>query len=440
MIKKLLLLTPLVAGLLLSSCSDEDFGSNTLKPVPLTTQISFGDILKGKELPSGVKVTLRNLESGSKYEGETDTKGVLSLPSVLPGKYNVEATFTMTAEDYLKYFGESSGSNENVIFNGIAENVTINETSSAIDLELKAASTLGGLVIKQVYYGGSHIKEGALFRDQFVEIYNNSDKVLYADGLMFAQLFGENTAGKLSYNLPNGQLDWSKGVGNTKGDKANTDFVYADYVFKIPGSGTQYPIQPGQSIVIAQTAINHKANYIDETGKDVAIINPELTVDLSRADFEVNLTEFHGSQYRYDIQNPAVPDVDIVYWLANRDMLLDNLGRDAFIIFRATDAEVKSYSKVQSPKGGNTDYYLQIPNSAILDGLDTTGNLDNPVPKKLASSIDAGKTYLTEGAYTSKSVIRKTAKTINGRIVLKDSNNSTEDFVNMKANPKGFAN
>ena len=440
MIKKLLLLTPFAATLLLSSCNNDDFDSNTLQPVAVATTINFGGDNTTKALPAGVKVSLTNLESGAKYEGETDKSGKLNLPSVLPGKYSVQASLTMTPDQYLEYFGESSGSLEDIIFNGNAENVTINQTNTTIDIEIKASTSVGGLVIKQVYYGGSHIKEGALFRDQFVEIYNNSDKVLYADGLMFAQLFGENTVGTNAYDQANGQYDWSKGVGNTKGTSANTDYVYADYVFKIPGSGNQYPIQPGQSIVIAQTAINHKANYIDETGKDVNIINPDLTVDLSKADFEVNLTNYHGSQYKYDIQNTNVPDVEIVYWLANKDLILDNLGRDAFIIFKASDTDVKSYAKVQSPKGGTSDYYLQIPNSVILDGLDTTSDANNLVPKKLSATIDAGRTFLTTGSYTSMSVIRKTLKTINGRIVLKDSNNSTEDFVNIKANPKGFAN
>ncbi|WP_409517006.1 DUF4876 domain-containing protein, partial [Empedobacter sp.] len=52
---------------------------------------------------------------------------------------------------------------------------------------------------------------------------------------------------------------------------------------------------------------------------------------------------------------------------------------------------------------------------------------------------DAGYAYLTAGSYTSTSIIRKTQKTINGRIILKDTNNSTNDFVNIKAEPKIFA-
>ena len=47
--------------------------------------------------------------------------------------------------------------------------------------------------------------------------------------------------------------------------------------------------------------------------------------------------------------------------------------------------------------------------------------------KRLPASIDAGFNYI-EGTYTGKSVRRKEAETVNGRKVLQDTNNSTNDF------------
>lgn len=442
MIKKLLILTPFLAGLMFQSCSDDDFSGANLNPVSVNAEVKFaGDFSDTKAI--NTNVLLKNTETGAEYKGVTDKDGKLVLPTVLPGKYTATVTLTLTPKQFEAYFGYPSGNEEDIVFNGAAENIAITSTNTTLSIELMAAKTVGGLVIKQIYYGGSHIKEGAVFRDQFVEIYNNSNEVMYADGLIFAQLYGTTTTGTESYHTSTGQLDWSKGEGNTKGAAANTDYVYADWVYRIPGSGIQYPIQPGKSITIAATAINHKANYTDNSGNAVNILNPDLTVDLSNADFEANFTSYTGSQYRWDIQNLSVPDLDILFVYAGKEMTLDNLGRDAYVILNATAAEYNGFTKVKSPDPRPTSerYCIQIPNSFILDAVETTTDLaNNLIPKKLNTSDDAGRTYLLQGAYTSTSVIRKTAKTINGRIILKDTNNSTEDFVNIKANPKAFAN
>ena len=442
MIKKIIILSSLMAGFFIQSCNDDDFVGMTLTPISITTQVKFGgDFASTDAKAYNANVVFKNAESGIEYISQTDANGNVIFPTVLPGKYNVNVTLSLSPTQFEEYFGYDSGSEENIIFNGMAENIAITTSGTTLSVELLASNTVGGLVIKQIYYAGSHTTLGASFRDQFVEIYNNSNEVIYADGLIFAQLYGNNTVGTEPYNLPSGQLNWALAEGNTKGESANTDYVYADYVYKIPGNGIQYPIQPGQSIVIAATAVNHKSNYTDESGNTVTIKNPELTVDLSNADFEANLTSFTGNQYRYDIQNPNVPDLEILHWVSGADMILDNQGRDAYIIMKATLEEFETFNKVKTPKGGSNSLYLQIPSSYIIDGVDTTKDLgNNVVPKKLKGSQDSGQTYVVAGAFTSYAVIRKTQKVVNGRTILKDTNNSSEDFVNIIATPKGFAN
>lgn len=442
MFKKILLLTPFLGTLIFNSCSDDDFGGMNLAPVSVNTEVKFGgDYAATNKFAANAKVTFRNVDTGVEYISTTNANGTVQFPTVLPGTYNAIVTLILTPAQFEEYFGYSSGSDDEIVFNGVAENITIANSGTTVTIEILAANTVGGLVIKQIHYGGSHVTQGASYRDQFVEIYNNSNEVLYADGLMFAQLFGNNTVGRDPFHLASGQLDWSKSEGNTVGNAANTDYVYADAVYRIPGSGNQYPIQPGESIVIAGTAINHKQNYTDNTGNSVSIQNPELTVDLSNADFEANLTAYTGTQFKFDIQNPNVPDLEIVHWVQGYDMVLDALGRDGYIIFRATNKELASLKKYKNPSNANNNLYLQIPNNLILDGVDTTRDLaNNLVPKKLQTSIDAGNTYLLQGQYSSTSVVRKTQKVVNGRIILKDTNNSTEDFVNITALPKAFAN
>ncbi|WP_232067252.1 DUF4876 domain-containing protein, partial [Flavobacterium bizetiae] len=434
--KKTLLITiTFLLGLLIQSCSNND-ENEALKPVNFSVSIkydeTFNNIITKKS-----DVTIVNSETGNKYTVQSDDNGTAQFNQILPGNYSVSATKVMQSAEFTETFGYTPSETE-INFNASQSNITVNTETTPVTLIMKT-SKVGDFVLKQIYYGGSDTKKGATFRDQFIEIYNNSNTVQYADGLYMAQLTGSTTTTVAAYSLANGQFDWSKAEGMTEGNSANTNYVYGINIIKIPGNGTQYPVQPGKSIVIAQNAINHKSNYIDNNGKAVSILNPELTVDLSNADFESFLGTFSGDLYQYDIQNPAVPDVEIAYWgNSNNDMILDANGRQAYAIFKMTDAEFAALKKYKNPKG-DKNLFLQIPNSVLIDGVDTTKDLGSGlIPKKLQAQIDGGNTYLPSGNYSSKSVIRRTKTTIAGRIILQDTNNSTNDFVEITANPRGF--
>lgn len=57
----------------------------------------------------------------------------------------------------------------------------------------------------------------------------------------------------------------------------------------------------------------------------------------------------------------------------------------------------------------------------------------------LPANIDA-TSINCDASFNSQSVIRKVKSTFNGRKILEDTNNSSQDFVKLaKANPKGFA-
>ncbi|AWM12429.1 DUF4876 domain-containing protein [Flavobacterium sediminis] len=357
----------------------------------------------------------------------------------------------MDNTEFTTTFGYAPSTTE-VQFNGSQEQVTVNVNVTSTTVILKSAR-IGDLVIKQIYYAGSSTSQGASFRDQFIEIHNNSNETIYADGLYIGQLYGRNTTTSASYSLTNGQFDWSQSIGMTAGSSANTNYVYADYVFQIPGTGQEYPIEPGESIVIAQSALNHKSPMVNNNGDPVTVNDPSLTVDLSGADFEAYLGDFRlsigSTVYQYDIQNPAVTDLLIAYWgrpgyySGNKDFLMDNPGRDSFIIFRSED--FSTYQNFPDPsvtaEGSSTKYFLQIPIAEIIDGVDLQHyNPSSQRPKILPSEVDAS--YIgCDAAFNSQAVIRKTKSTINGRVILEDTNNSANDFVKLAmANPRGFAN
>jgi hypothetical protein len=432
--KTFLIIIAFVLGLLIQSCSNND--DEALKPVNLTITLKYDETFNNL-LTKNSTVVIVNNETGNKYTVKTDDNGIAQFNQIIPGIYSVSATKVMLSTEFTETFGYTPSEAE-INFNGTETSLVVNTETAPVNIIMKT-SKVGDFVIKQIYYGGSDTKKGAVFRDQFIEIYNNSNEIQYADGLYIAQLYGTNVTTVFAYTLSTGQFDWSKSEEMTIGDDANKNYVYASNVLKIPGNGTQYPVQPGKSIVIAQNAINHQSNYIDNSGKSVSILNPELTVDLSTSDFESFLGTYSGDLYQFDVQNPAVPDLEIAYWgNGNNDMILDPSGRQSFAVFNMNTADFASLKKYKNPKG-DKNLYLQIPNTVLTDGVELTKDLGSGlVPKKLPAQIDGGNTYLPSGSYSSKSVMRKTKTTIGGRVILQDTNNSTNDFVETKANPRGF--
>jgi hypothetical protein len=80
------------------------------------------------------------------------------------------------------------------------------------------------------------------------------------------------------------------------------------------------------------------------------------------------------------------------------------------------------------------------PNSQFLDAVETQPSTpDRRLPKKLSPELDAGFGFVPGGSYSSQALMRKVDRVENGRRILKDTNNSTEDFEwIMPAIPGGF--
>ncbi len=122
----------------------------------------------GATVASGVNILVENTISGQEFILVTNSLGLAAI-SLEEGMYKVSGT-QETSDFYL---------------NGITENLTVQPSGdNNWEVHLVATTKKGGLVFKEIYYTGSKTESGTnYYSDQFHEIYNNSDEVIYLDGL-----------------------------------------------------------------------------------------------------------------------------------------------------------------------------------------------------------------------------------------------------------------
>jgi len=425
--------------LLLTNCKDDN--SDFIIPITHNFKVIY------KEYPKicckKAQIVLKNNEDGKVYKAFTDSTGYAKI-ELIPGVYQANVTQTLTNKEYEATFGQKT-ERANIIFNGSVENLKITQsTEMETNLEL-VTGKIGNLIFKQIYYSGSHARLGAYLRDQFFEVHNNSNQTLYLDGFYIAQLRGINTKRsrpeKYDYLSPSGQYDWSKSIGQKHPETANTDYVYAFNVLQFPGNGTEHPLLPGKSAIVAATAVNHQAPLTvteeDGTKKTYKVPEPWRTVDLSNAAFECYYKPYQQSVGQdfldWDIDNPKVPNMKIIFkHNSDKDFTIDFNGHGALIIFKVSKEDFDKYDCVPTPVDKTFQYehaYKQIPKNVIIDGVEMKVNEGLPqTVKKLPDDIDAGATEVPNGAFSSQSVIRKISSQKDGKVFYQDTNNSTNDF------------
>ncbi len=334
--------------------------------------------------PGAYKVSLTNI--GTEEVKEISVVGTRSEAiDILPGVYNITA----------QAHGSLGGKAYNYI--GSLSSVTISglqdELVSIVEVSATASSAL---VFKEIHYNASMVSGSASARylkDSFFEIYNNSEETVYADGICLGDV--------LSHKV----YDFSDKLPNA------SDYVFmGTYVWQIPGSGKDYPIAPGESFVIAASAIDHS-----KTAE---------SLDLSTAEFETICDKYK--------EKGGQPDANAVNMALVCTIKESGLGNQ---FGRFTDAAwALFYPSVPLRKDGEylesnhaNNYGLEVLKTDILDAIDLL-KTENPDDKRLEPVLDAGwiKCATTGG---NQSVVRKVESTrADGSIILQDTNNTTVDF------------
>lgn len=388
--KKLLAIIPLAALLVMGACKkdDDDVASyNTL-----TVTLSYPDGITQADIVAA-SVTATNVQTGARTQLAEESAGMFTV-KLIGGEYTISASATTSDTKRLN----------------ARRSISLYKDAT-LDVELNVALLKEGFVFKEVYYNMVKVNNKPYMQDQFFEIYNNSDQVQYLDNCILARLQGTQGV--------KGVTDW---VTSENGTEIMDIYALESYVVAFVGNGTEYPVNPRESVLIAATAINHNA----ETGG----VSP---VDLTNADYEVNI-----SDYKSDTDNPAVPDMTIVAKSSSATATFFGLpytGNALILAQLPAGTTMDSYINDRSNyrtipwQTVNTYEFLTVPQEYVIDGINIVNSNESKRIVRLRPEVDNGMVYMTTD-YAGKSIRRKVSEiTPDGKVILQDTNDSSEDFL-----------
>lgn len=378
------------ASVSLTSCSDDD------KPTPVypvTLSIQLPQEISGAQI-LGEEYTFRNI-SNLRVSTFTSAAEI----EIVPGLYDI----TYTAKVRLPNGVEST-------MRAQAQGVQINAGDNNIPLTAYNTIESDDLIIAEIFCPGTTNVTGKQNRDQYIKLYNNTDHVIYADGIsMFESDF--STLAKYDY------------TPDIMGEA-----VVVRAVYTVPGDGTKFPVKPGEYFLMADRANDHRK--IDAN-----------SFDLSHADCEWYDESSVASQQ--DTDNPDVPNMDKVYSYTKSIYILDQRQRaigiarlgDAADNFLTDNIYNATYEVVIPSTGAvhtmTKDAYF-IPNTSVIDVVNISTK-DNYQWNVTSPALDCGYTWFSSNSSDKTSYFHSVRRKMlylndDGNPVLKDTNNSSDDF------------
>lgn len=385
-----------------ASCSDEDeprYNTVTVDRIPSDMPAQYtvkSGTITYSELNTGI-ITVFDLPQ--------------SATNVLPaGTYNIDASMTVSFERDGEIVERS--------LRAVTRQVVISSASQNVSLDWFYYNPSNSLVFGEIYFAGTPNATGTNgLYDSYITIYNNSDEVQYADSLAIVES-----------KLVNG---YSDEILDDKNLPENNFTVQTVYV--IPGRGKDVPIEPGKSIKIVDQAINWSAEN-----------NIPNALDHTDADFEWYDLVTTGSIR--DTDNPDVPNLDkwfsysATIWLpsnqCNRSYALVRMpsGMNSERFLSEQKGDYKYVNSITGKVMDGTKCYL-VDYSWILDAVNLCPTETYNASSNLALSpvADASYAAITEkkadkARFGRKFVRKQAGVSVNGNIILQDTNDSGADF------------
>ncbi len=237
----------------------------------------------------------------------------------------------------------------------------LGSTAGSVEVPVPLSPPHRGLiVISEVYMqeprpweiGGAYYTYG-----HYLELANNADETIYLDGMLVGT----------AYTWWEDNSRWGHhACGDTEPMRNDSAGVWSHIMWRIPGTGPDHPLAPGEAAVLAVSAADHTA------------IHPSM-LDLSHAAFEFGVT---GAA-----DNPAAANLELLGPNAPNTVVSDFSLIDAFW-FVAAPADVATFPKRFDPGfADRKQEYWRVPRELLLDVAfiwwDRTGGLfpqGNPLP------------------------------------------------------------
>ena len=335
----------------------------------------------------------------------TDADGIATFSGLFPDVYDISASWEITGDEYQTFTGKTDAEDGYIISATLnAQVLSDAQESSPVVLKL-ATSWRPPLVISKIYSSGSKDANNKSYSaGKYLEVYNQTGVTVNLAGLYIGLLDSTNPQ---PYTLQD--LSDDPAIAGEK--------ILLKQLFRIP-TDRAYPLAPGRSALIVNSATDHS---------DVS----QYESNLADADFEAK--DASGRL----LNNPAMPALTTVFSStggASATMNLVQGGPCGVVIFH-TDEDVNAWDRTYGyGKTTGSQSYLLVPKTVVYDGVDFLKNKVSTGPdvstKRLYAEIDGGYVNINAvSGWTGEVVYRRTASvTADGRRILMDTNNSTNDF------------
>lgn len=299
---------------------------------------------------SGLTVSILNTADGVTYTQTADENGTALFDELVAGTYNITVT----------------GTYENFTVNGVKNGVLVSaQEMTDVVIMLTAVDTghnsmYDGLIIKELFYSGHSmdydIAGATMLKDHFFELYNNGDDAFYLDGIYIADAWTPVT----------GDFDSAPELSMLEDPTLDHDYVYASRVIRVPGSGEEHLLEPGESFLVAINAINFQdevRSAAEDYGMSIDQTQLDHIIDLSVADMETYMVTWLQSQGRtgndyFDLDNPDVPNMDNIYLADPYDFFFLESTGCSLIVFKPeeelSDDDIIIYSYIGGERQTNS--------------------------------------------------------------------------------------
>ena len=298
-----------------------------------------------------------------------------------------------------------------------AEDSTAENSTSAAT----TASTRAATLAKRFYT--------RVDNDQYITIYNPSKQTLYLDSMA----------------IVTNQIDPRVIFEFAPGDNFVNSYYGVNSIMCFPGKGHDYPVKPGQTIVIANHAIDHAKDYekyLDDNGENLEEDERiDQFLDVSKADFEWSPSTDKNN-------NPNVPDLMPITPSRAMSTISEAVGLAlvrlpwspaTFAQYEKRNAEADKKAKVKNPV-----HYINVTNTDFADFIAVEIPFNNVIdcmticPRRRflmkPSKLDKGFLGVAEenfSTYNNENILKVMGLSLQRKFDGKgfvDTDNTTTDF------------